>query len=178
MNRFQTHEPPLKGLLKVDPAVGAKQVARLQELKNTRDNAAVQQALAEPRHGAKRPAQGVHSAGHLHLPPRPSMRLITDIFAYCRGTCPAGTPSASAATTSARPAPPPCRKSPSPWPTASPTSRPPSRAGLDVDEFAPRLSFFFNAHNDLFEEVAKFRAARRLWAKIMKERFRPRTPGP
>jgi methylmalonyl-CoA mutase N-terminal domain/subunit len=44
-------------------------------------------------------------------------------------------------------------------------------AGLDVDDFAGQLSFFFNAHNDLFEEVAKFRAARRLWAKIMKERF-------
>ncbi|MEX1378093.1 MAG: methylmalonyl-CoA mutase family protein [Eubacteriales bacterium] len=45
------------------------------------------------------------------------------------------------------------------------------KAGLDVDDFAGRLSFFFNAHNDLFEEIAKFRAARRLWAKIMKERF-------
>ncbi len=45
------------------------------------------------------------------------------------------------------------------------------KAGLDVDTFAPRLSFFFNAHNDLLEEVAKFRAARKLWAKIMKERF-------
>jgi methylmalonyl-CoA mutase, N-terminal domain len=44
-------------------------------------------------------------------------------------------------------------------------------AGLAVDEFAPRLSFFFNAHNDLFQEVAKYRAARRMWAKIMKERF-------
>ena len=44
-------------------------------------------------------------------------------------------------------------------------------AGLAVDEFAPRLSFFFNAHNNLFEEVAKFRAARRLWARIMTERF-------
>jgi methylmalonyl-CoA mutase N-terminal domain/subunit len=42
---------------------------------------------------------------------------------------------------------------------------------LEVDEFAPRLSFFFNAHNDLFQEVAKYRAARRMWAKIMKERF-------
>lgn len=45
------------------------------------------------------------------------------------------------------------------------------KAGLDVDDFAPRLSFFFNSHNNLLEEVAKFRAARRLWAKIMKERF-------
>jgi methylmalonyl-CoA mutase N-terminal domain/subunit len=50
------------------------------------------------------------------------------------------------------------------------------KAGLDVDEFAPRLSFFFNAHNDLFEEVAKFRAARRMWAKIMKERFNAKDP--
>ena len=45
-----------------------------------------------------------------------------------------------------------------------------------VDEFAPRLSFFFNAHNDFFEEVAKFRAARRLWARIMRERFGATNP--
>lgn len=50
------------------------------------------------------------------------------------------------------------------------------KAGLDVDEFGPRLSFFFNSHNDLLEEVAKFRAARRLWAKIMKERFGAENP--
>src|SRR5438270_11039640 len=49
-------------------------------------------------------------------------------------------------------------------------------AGLDVDEFAPRLSFFFNAHNNFLEEVAKFRAARRMWAKIMRERFKARSP--
>src|SRR6185312_16790075 len=45
------------------------------------------------------------------------------------------------------------------------------QAGLDVDEFAPRLSFFWNAHNNLFEEAAKYRAARRMWARIMTERF-------
>ena len=50
------------------------------------------------------------------------------------------------------------------------------KAGLDVDAFAPRLSFFFDCHNDLFEEVAKFRAARRLWARIMRERFRAKDP--
>ena len=50
------------------------------------------------------------------------------------------------------------------------------RAGLDVDKFAPRLSFFFNAHNDFLEEVAKFRAARRMWAKIMRDRFKARNP--
>src|SRR5690606_38471753 len=48
--------------------------------------------------------------------------------------------------------------------------------GLDVDEFAPRLSFFFNAHNHFFEEIAKFRAARRMWARIMKERFGAKDP--
>ncbi len=50
------------------------------------------------------------------------------------------------------------------------------KAGLDIDEFGPRLSFFFNSHNDLLEEVAKFRAARRLWSKIMKERFGAKDP--
>ncbi|MEK7348019.1 MAG: methylmalonyl-CoA mutase family protein, partial [Candidatus Eisenbacteria bacterium] len=48
--------------------------------------------------------------------------------------------------------------------------------GLEVDAFAPRLSFFFNAHNDFLEEIAKFRAARRLWARLMEERFHPRDP--
>jgi methylmalonyl-CoA mutase N-terminal domain/subunit len=48
--------------------------------------------------------------------------------------------------------------------------------GLDVDQFAPRLSFFFNSHNQLLEEIAKFRAARRLWARIMKERFNAKDP--
>jgi methylmalonyl-CoA mutase N-terminal domain/subunit len=50
------------------------------------------------------------------------------------------------------------------------------RAGLDVDEFAPRLSFFWDIHNDLFEEIAKFRAARRLWARLMRERFQAKNP--
>ncbi|MGH7928665.1 MAG: methylmalonyl-CoA mutase family protein, partial [Candidatus Binatia bacterium] len=49
-------------------------------------------------------------------------------------------------------------------------------AGMKVDDFAPRLSFFFNAHNDFFEEIAKYRAARRLWAREMKKRFRPANP--
>ena len=49
-------------------------------------------------------------------------------------------------------------------------------AGLNVDDFAPQLSFFFNAHNDLLEEIGKFRAARRLWARIMRERFHAKDP--
>ncbi len=50
------------------------------------------------------------------------------------------------------------------------------KRGLDIDEFVPRLSFFFNAHNDFFEEIAKFRAARRIWAEVMKDRFRAKNP--
>jgi methylmalonyl-CoA mutase N-terminal domain/subunit len=50
------------------------------------------------------------------------------------------------------------------------------QAGLDIDAFAPRLSFFFDVHNDFFEEIAKFRAARRMWARIMRERFGARSP--
>jgi methylmalonyl-CoA mutase N-terminal domain/subunit len=50
------------------------------------------------------------------------------------------------------------------------------RAGLDIDEFAPRLSFFFNSHNDLFEEIAKYRAARKVWYKVMTERFQCKNP--
>ena len=61
-------------------------------------------------------------------------------------------------------------------PTALPTSKPLLDAGLPIDEFAPQLSFFFNAHNDLLEEIAKFRAARRLWAKIMRDRFQAKDP--
>ena len=50
------------------------------------------------------------------------------------------------------------------------------KAGLQVDDFAPQISFFFNAHNNLLEEIAKFRAARRLWARIMRERFKAQKP--
>src|SRR5262245_3276055 len=49
-------------------------------------------------------------------------------------------------------------------------------AGLDVDAFAPRISFFFNAHNDFFEEIAKYRAARRIWARVMRDRFGAKNP--
>ncbi|WP_298270241.1 methylmalonyl-CoA mutase family protein [Geobacter sp.] len=109
-------------------------------------------------------------------PPRESMRIITDIFAYCKDHVPK-------------------------WNTISISGyhireagssavqevaftladgiayvEAALKAGLEVDEFAPRLAFFFNAHNNLLEEVAKFRAARRMWARIMKERFGARDP--
>ena len=108
-----------------------------------------------------RPA--LHAAHHRHL------RLLRD-------KCPTGTPSPSPATTSARRAPRRPRRWPSPWPTASPTSRRPSRRASRWTTSRRGSSFFFNAHNDLFEEVAKFRAARRLWARIMRERFGAKDP--
>ena len=104
------------------------------------------------------------------FPPRPSMRLVIDTIEF-------GTQAAAAVEYDLhqrlshprgglrRPR----RSWPSPWPTASPTSRRRSPAGWTIDEFAPRLCFFFNAHNDFFEEIAKYRAARRIWARAMRE---------
>jgi methylmalonyl-CoA mutase N-terminal domain/subunit len=104
-------------------------------------------------------------------PPRPSMRLITDIFAYCNKHIPSwntisisGYHIREAGSTAVQE-------------IAFTISdgiayvQAAIDAGLDVDEFAPRLSFFWNGHNNFFEEVAKFRAARRIWARIMTERF-------
>ena len=88
-----------------------------------------------------------------------------------RGSCRCGTRSRSPATTSARPARTRPRSSPSRSPTASPTSSAAVERGLDVDDFAPRLCFFFNAHLDFFEEIAKYRAARRIWARELRDRF-------
>jgi methylmalonyl-CoA mutase N-terminal domain/subunit len=110
------------------------------------------------------------------FPPAPSMRLITDIFAFCAKDVPnwntisisgyhireaGSTASQEVAFTLA---------------DGIAYVEAAVKAGLAVDDFAPRLSFFFNAHNDLFEEVSKFRAARRVWARIMKERFGAKNP--
>jgi methylmalonyl-CoA mutase, N-terminal domain len=109
-------------------------------------------------------------------PPRPSMRLVTDTFAYCRERLPnwntisiSGYHIREAGSTAVQEV---------AFTLADGIAyvQAALEAGLGVDEFAPRLSFFFNAHNNLFEEVAKFRAARRLWARIMTERFEARDP--
>lgn len=110
------------------------------------------------------------------FPPEPSMRLITDIFEFCSKHVPkwntisiSGYHIREAGATAVQEV---------AFTLANGIAYVEAaiKAGLDVDEFAPRLSFFFNAHNDLLEEVAKFRAARRLWAKIMKERFKAKNP--
>ena len=93
-----------------------------------------------------------------------------------RAACRAGTRSRSPATTSARRAARPSRRSRSRSRTAIAYVQAAIDAGLDVDEFAPRLAFFFNGHNNVFQEVAKFRAARRMWAHIMRDRFGATNP--
>jgi methylmalonyl-CoA mutase, N-terminal domain len=108
--------------------------------------------------------------------PRPSMRLITDIFAYCTKEVPqwntisiSGYHIREAGSTAVQEV---------AFTLANGIAYVEAaiQAGMKVDEFGPRLSFFFNSHSDFLEEVAKFRAARRLWAKIMKERFNAQDP--
>jgi methylmalonyl-CoA mutase N-terminal domain/subunit len=109
-------------------------------------------------------------------PPRPSMRLVTDQFAFCAKHVPrwntvsvSGYHIREAGATALQ--------------ELAFTLRDGMEyvkygvdAGLSVDEFAPRLSFFFNAHNDFFEEIAKYRAARRIWAKVMRDRYGAKKP--
>jgi len=109
-------------------------------------------------------------------PPGPSMRLVTDLFRYCRDHVPqwntisiSGYHIREAGCTAVQ-------EVAFTLANAVAYVHAALDAGLAVDDFAPRLSFFFNAHNNLLEEVAKFRAARRLWAQIMRERFGARDP--
>jgi methylmalonyl-CoA mutase N-terminal domain/subunit len=109
-------------------------------------------------------------------PPVPSMRLVTDVFAFCTEHVPrwntisvSGYHIREAGATAAQ--------------ELAFTLRDGIEyvqyginAGLDVDTFAPRISFFFNSHSDFFEEVAKFRAARRIWARVMRDRFNAKSP--
>ena len=109
-------------------------------------------------------------------PPKPSLRLITDTFAYCAAEVPnwntisiSGYHIREAGSTAAQEI---------AFTLADGIAyvQAAIEVGLDVDNIAPRLSFFFNSHNNLLEEIAKFRAARRLWARIMKDRFQAKDP--
>ena len=109
-------------------------------------------------------------------PPRQSLRIVTDIFAYCAREVPrwntisiSGYHIREAGSTAAQEV---------AFTVADAIAYVQAAvdSGLDVDEFAPRIAFFFNSHNQFLEEVAKFRAARRLWARIMRERFGSRDP--
>jgi len=146
---------------------------------------ALYQAVAEKQGVAAADLQGTiqndilkeyAARGTYVYPPRPSIRVITDIFAYTAKFMPKWNPISisgyhirEAGSTAVQEV---------AFTLADGISyvQAAERAGLDVDEFAGRLSFFFNAHNNVLEEVAKFRAARRLWARIMKDRFKAKDP--
>jgi methylmalonyl-CoA mutase N-terminal domain/subunit len=109
-------------------------------------------------------------------PPAPSLRLVTDTFAFCARRVPnwnmisiSGYHIREAGSTAVQ-------EVAFTLSDAIAYVEAALRAGLKIDDFAPRLSFFFNAHNNLLEEIAKFRAARRLWARTMRERFGARDP--
>ena len=152
-----TINAPASILLAMYIAVAEKQGVPKSKLRGTIQNDILKEYIAR---------------GTYIFPPEPSMRLITDIFEYCSKNVPkwntisiSGYHIREAGATAIQEV---------AFTLADGIAYVEAaiKAGLDVDEFAPRLSFFFNAHNDFLEEVAKYRAARRLWARIMKERFK------
>ena len=156
-----TINAPASVLLAMYIAVGEKQGVPADQLTGTIQNDILKEYIAR---------------GTYIFPPKPSMRLITDIFAYCAQHVPkwntisiSGYHIREAGSTAVQEV---------AFTLADGIAYVEAAidAGLDVDQFAPRLSFFFNAHNHFLEEVAKFRAARRLWARIMKERFGAKDP--
>jgi len=142
-------------------AVAEKQGVALEQLRGTLQNDIFKEYIAQKE---------------WIYPPRPHVRLITDLMAFCFEHVPqwntisiSGYHIREAGSTAAQEL---------AFTLADGIGyvQAGMEAGMDVDAFAPRLSFFFNAHNDLFEEIAKMRAARRIWARVMRERFKARDP--
>ncbi|GGL62223.1 acyl-CoA mutase large subunit family protein [Halocalculus aciditolerans] len=151
-----TINAPASVLLAMYIAVGDKQGVDREELRGTIQNDLLKEYVARNTY---------------IYPPEPSMRIITDIFEFCAEETPkfntisiSGYHIREAGSTAAQ-------EVAFTLGNGIEYVEAALDAGLDVDEFAPQLSFFFNAHNNVFEEAAKFRAARRLWASIMEERF-------
>jgi methylmalonyl-CoA mutase N-terminal domain/subunit len=146
-------------LLTLYVAVAKTQGANLSKLSGTVQNDILKEYIAR---------------GTYIYPVRPAMRIVTDIFAWCRGVLPkwntisiSGYHIREAGSTAVQ-------EVAFTLADAIAYVQAALAAGLDIDDFAPQLSFFFNAHNDLLEEIAKYRAARRLWARLMRERFQAR----
>jgi len=146
-------------LLALYVAVAKKQGANLGKLSGTVQNDILKEYIAR---------------GTYIYPVRPAMRIVTDIFAWCRNALPkwntisiSGYHIREAGSTAVQ-------EVAFTLADAIAYVQAALDAGLDIDDFAPQLSFFFNAHNDLLEEIAKYRAARRLWARLMRERFQAR----
>jgi methylmalonyl-CoA mutase N-terminal domain/subunit len=143
-------------LLSLYVGVAKKQGANLAKLSGTVQNDILKEYIAR---------------GTYIYPVRPAMRIVTDIFAWCRDSLPkwntisiSGYHIREAGSTAVQ-------EVAFTLADAIAYVQAALDAGLDIDDFAPQLSFFFNAHNDLLEEIAKYRAARRLWARLMRERF-------
>lgn len=148
-------------LLAMYVVVGEKQGVRSEDLRGTLQNDILKEYIAR---------------GTYIYPPQQSMRLIVDTLQYCSEKLPKYNPISisgyhirEAGSTASQ-------EIAFTLGNAIAYCEAAIQAGLAIDEFAPRLSFFFNAHNDLFEEVSKFRAARRLWANIVKDRFKTDNP--
>ncbi len=156
-----TTNAPATILLSMYRAAAEKQGCNAQSLSGTIQNDILKEYLAQKTY---------------IYPPRPSMRLIVDTFRYCAKEMPrwnsisiSGYHIREAGSTAVQ-------ELAFTLYDGIEYVQWALEAGLEIDEFAPRLSFFFNAHNDLFEEVAKYRAARRIWARVMKERFQAKDP--
>ncbi len=156
-----TINAPATILLAMYIAVGRRQGVDESKLRGTVQNDILKEYIAR---------------GTYIFPPAPSMRLITDLFAYCKTHVPhwntisiSGYHIREAGSTAVQEV---------AFTLANGIAyvQAALAAGLHVDDFAPQLSFFFNAHNQFLEEVAKFRAARKLWARIMRERFGAQNP--
>ena len=148
-------------LLSLYLAVARKQNVSFEKVRGTLQNDILKEYIAR---------------GTYIYPPAPSLRLVTDTFSFCAREVPnwntisiSGYHIREAGSTAIQEV---------AFTLADGITYVEAalKAGLDVDEFAPRISFFFNSHNNLLEEIAKFRAARRLWARIMRERFNARDP--
>ena len=154
-----TINAPAAILLALYIAVARRQGADVRGLRGTIQNDILKEYIAR---------------GTYIYPPAPSMRLITDVFRYCQAEVPlwntisiSGYHIREAGSTAVQ-------EVAFTLANAIAYVEAALAAGLEVDAFAPQLSFFFNAHNEFLEEVAKFRAARRLWARLMRERFKAR----
>jgi len=148
-------------LLSLYAAVGEQQGVPLEKLSGTVQNDILKEYIAR---------------GTYVYPPRESLRLVTDVFAFCAKRVPRWNPISisgyhirEAGSTAAQ-------EIAFTLGNGIAYVEAARRAGLEVDAFAGRLSFFFNVHNNFLEEIAKFRAARRLWARVMKERFGAKDP--
>jgi methylmalonyl-CoA mutase N-terminal domain/subunit len=156
-----TINAPAGVLLAMYIAVAKQQGVEMKSLKGTIQNDILKEYVAR---------------GTYIFPPKPSMRLITDIFDFCGHNIPgwntisiSGYHIREAGSTAVQ-------EVAFTLANAIAYVETAIKAGLPVDDFAPQLSFFFNAHNNVLEEIAKFRAARRLWSKIMRERFNAQKP--